>query len=110
MVNYTGSLAESGQQFDSSLNPGRTPFVFQLGVGQVIQGWDLGLVGAQPGETRTITIPSSLGYGERGTPDGSIPANADLVFDVEVLRVFSPDTPEAEIMEYLNTFTPVAGE
>ncbi len=84
-VNYTGKL-EDGTMFDSSKNPGREPFVFTLGVGMVIKGWDEGFAGMKVGGTRTLTIPPELGYGAQGA-GGVIPPNATLIFDVELLGV-----------------------
>ena len=82
-VHYTGTL-ENGKQFDSSL--GREPFSFVIGVGQVIPGWDEGVMNMKVGGKRKLIIPSKLGYGERGA--GSvIPPNATLLFDVELLDV-----------------------
>jgi len=83
-VHYTGWLTD-GQKFDSSRDSGR-PFVFQLGQGDVIQGWDTGVAGMRTGGTRRLIVPPSLGYGARGYPP-VIPQNATLVFDVELLRV-----------------------
>lgn len=83
-VNYTGTLTD-GTKFDSSLNPGRTPFEFNLGAGQVIEGWDKGFAGMKVGGKRRLTIPSSMGYGPQGT--GPIPGNATLIFEVELLGV-----------------------
>ncbi len=83
-VNYTGTLVD-GTKFDSSLNPGRTPFEFTLGAGQVIEGWDKGFSGMKIGGKRRLTIPSSMGYGAQGT--GPIPGNATLIFEVELLGV-----------------------
>jgi FKBP-type peptidyl-prolyl cis-trans isomerase len=82
-VNYKGTLI-NGNQFDSSYDRNE-PFVFVLGIGQVIDGWDQGLVGMKVGEKRKIEIPSSLGYGEMGS--GSIPGNAGLIFEVELLSI-----------------------
>lgn len=87
-VHYTGWLNENGKKgkkFDSSRDRGK-PFVFALGQGMVIRGWDEGVEGMKVGEKRTLYIPSALGYGARGA--GSvIPPNADLIFDVELLDV-----------------------
>jgi FKBP-type peptidyl-prolyl cis-trans isomerase FkpA len=83
-VHYTGWLT-NGQKFDSSVDRGR-PFSFRLGQGQVIKGWDEGVAGMKPGGKRKLTIPSALGYGSRGA-GGVIPPNADLVFEVELLKV-----------------------
>lgn len=84
-VNYTGTF-ENGTKFDSSLNPGREPFVFTVGAGQVIKGWDQGMVGMKVGEQRKLTIPPELGYGESGIP-GAIPGNATLIFVVDLLKI-----------------------
>ena len=84
VVNYTGEL-EDGTVFDSSLNPGREPFTFTLGVGSVIKGWDLGVKGMKVGGKRKLTIPPELGYGERNT--SVIPPNSTLLFEVDLLEV-----------------------
>ena len=83
-INYTGKLLD-GTVFDSSLKPGRTPFSTKIGVGQVIKGWDEGVIGMKVGGKRTLTIPASLGYGSQAT--GGIPANSTLIFDLELLDV-----------------------
>jgi FKBP-type peptidyl-prolyl cis-trans isomerase len=83
-VHYTGWLT-NGTKFDSSKDRG-DPFVFNLGKGQVIKGWDEGVQGMKIGGKRKLTIPPAMGYGSRGA-GGVIPPNATLVFEVELLGV-----------------------
>ncbi|KAJ8922139.1 hypothetical protein NQ315_004073 [Exocentrus adspersus] len=83
-MHYTGTL-QDGTKFDSSLDRDQ-PFTFQLGVGQVIKGWDQGLLDMCVGEKRKLTIPPSLGYGDRGAGN-VIPGGATLHFDVELINV-----------------------
>ncbi|MEO7030132.1 MAG: FKBP-type peptidyl-prolyl cis-trans isomerase [Acidobacteriaceae bacterium] len=90
-VNYTGYLLD-GTKFDSSLDPGKTPFSFPIGAHRVIAGWDLGLQGMHLGGKRRIFIPWQLAYGDRGKPP--IPAKADLIFDVELISQSDTDPNE----------------
>ena len=84
-VHYTGWLTD-GKEFDSSKKRGQ-PFKFQLGSGQVIKGWDQGVVGMKVGGVRKLIIPPQMAYGDRDVGGGLIPANSTLVFEVELLDV-----------------------
>jgi FKBP-type peptidyl-prolyl cis-trans isomerase FkpA len=91
VVQYTGWLYEAsapdkkGKQFDSSRTSGQ-PFRFPLGTGQVIKGWDQGVVGMKIGESRRLIIPADLAYGDSGA-GGVIPPGATLVFDIDLVAI-----------------------
>lgn len=82
-VHYTGKLTD-GEVFDSSLDA-YDPFEFQLGSGEVIEGWDLGILGMKEGGKRELTIPPHLAYGDRDMD--IIPPNSTLIFEVELVKV-----------------------
>ena len=88
-VHYKGMLAD-GEVFDASRPRGKS-FSFEIGVGQVIRGWDHGVLGMKVGEVRELTIPPELGYGAMGAGD-AIPPNATLIFEIELLDVSEPIT------------------
>lgn len=90
-AHYRGVLWDGGTEFDASWNRGE-PLSFTLGAGQVIQGWDQGIDGMKVGGRRALVIPSELGYGEAGSGD-SIPADATLVFVVDLVDVTQPEPP-----------------
>lgn len=106
-MHYTGTIdksskaGEPGKQFDSSRTRGET-FDFGIGQGQVIQGWDLGLVGLCKGAKATLVIPPEMGYGDQGAGD-DIPGGATLNFDVEVVDVSDNAPPEKNLFEELDT-------
>ena len=85
-VQYVGVLFANGKQFDASWDNGEKPFEFTLGSGQVIAGWDQGIVGMKVGGRRKLTIPPDMAYGEQGQPP-DIPANATLVFEVDLEKI-----------------------
>ena len=84
-VQYTGTLT-SGKKFDSSYDHGGDPFKVTIGKGEVIKGWDQGLLGMKVGGKRRLRIPSDLGYGSNGSPP-DIPPNAGLVFEIELVSI-----------------------
>jgi len=85
VVDYVG-LLKNGTKFDSSYDRGE-PFEFTVGIGKVIQGWDLGILGMKKGERRKMIIPPELGYGKTGIPNSPIGLNAILIFEVELLEI-----------------------
>jgi hypothetical protein len=82
---YTGWLASTCEKFDSSYDRAGEPFTFTVGAGQVIAGWDKGVVGMKAGGTRRLYIPAALGYGSQS--QGPIPGDSDLIFDITILSV-----------------------
>ncbi|HKC20280.1 MAG TPA: FKBP-type peptidyl-prolyl cis-trans isomerase [Candidatus Dormibacteraeota bacterium] len=97
-VQYTGWLQSNGTSFDSSRQPGRTSFTFQIGQSQVIAGWDEGLLGMKVGGKRCLRIPSDLAYGAQGSTNQQtgavvIPPNAPLVFEIELISLAPGPSP-----------------
>lgn len=105
-VHYTGKLTNDSV-FDSSVKRGQ-PFSFKLGAGQVIRGWDEGIAMLHKGEKATLTIPSALGYGERGYPP-IIPQNATLVFDVELIDFVESIAPKPYDVKGKDTLKTASG-
>jgi peptidylprolyl isomerase len=85
-VNYVGVLFKDGKEFDTSWGKGKKPFQFTLGGGQVIPGWDQGVVGMKVGERRRLTIPADLAYGAQGSPP-KIGPNEALIFDIDLKKI-----------------------
>lgn len=106
VVNYTGWTQADGKKFDSSLERS-APFTFILGTGGVIQGWDEGVATMKIGGKRRLIIPAELGYGAQG--QGSIPPNATLIFDIELLDIFGVGETAAPTPSPVPTPTPAAG-
>ncbi|KAL7939193.1 hypothetical protein V8C35DRAFT_2374 [Trichoderma chlorosporum] len=95
-MHYRGTLASNGEKFDASYDRNQ-PFSFKLGAGQVIKGWDQGLLDMCIGEKRTLTIPPELGYGQRNM--GPIPAGSTLIFETELLAIDGVKAPEKPVAE-----------
>lgn len=91
-MHYTGTLAKDGTKFDSSVDKGK-PFLFKLGLGMVIKGWDEGVANMTLGEKAVLHITSDFGYGARGA-GGVIPPDADLKFEVELLAINDLRSPQ----------------
>ena len=104
-MHYRGRLLSTGAEFDSSYKRNK-PFAFQLGKGQVIQGWDQGLLNMCPGEARELTIPPELGYGNRGV--GSIPAGSTLVFDTTMVGIMG--VTEEDVVTHTRAATSMVAE
>lgn len=99
-VHYRGTLQSNGQKFDASYDRG-TPFAFALGKGQVIKGWDEGLLDMCIGEKRTLTVPPEYGYGQRGI--GPIPAGSTLIFETELIGISGVPKPESIVLKSTST-------
>jgi peptidylprolyl isomerase len=85
-VQYVGVLFKNGKEFDTSWGKGKQPFTFTIGSGQVISGWDQGVLGMKVGERRRLTIPAELGYGAQGSPP-KIGPNEALIFDIDLKKI-----------------------
>jgi len=90
-MHYHGTLADTGNKFDASYDRGQ-PLRFKVGSGQVIKGWDQGLLDMCIGDKRTLTIPPELGYGQRAI--GPIPAGSTLIFETELVGIDGVEAPE----------------
>jgi peptidylprolyl isomerase len=85
-VQYVGVLFKDGKEFDTSWGKGKQPFAFTIGSGQVISGWDQGVLGMKVGERRRLTIPADLAYGAQGSPP-KIGPNEPLIFDIDLKKI-----------------------
>jgi len=85
-VQYVGVLFKNGKEFDTSWGKGKQPFAFTIGSGQVISGWDQGVLGMKVGERRRLTIPADLAYGAQGSPP-KIGPNEPLIFDIDLKKI-----------------------
>jgi peptidylprolyl isomerase len=85
-VQYVGVLFKNGKEFDTSWGKGKQPFAFTIGAGQVISGWDQGVLGMKVGERRRLTIPADLAYGAQGSPP-KIGPNEPLIFDIDLKKI-----------------------
>lgn len=92
-MHYVGRLTKDDSQFDSSRDR-NTPFSFTIGTGEVIKGWDEGVMKMSLGERAILQVPAAKGYGDRGAGGGKIPPHADLYFDVELLAINGKEEPE----------------
>jgi len=97
-MHYIGKLSKDDTQFDSSRDRG-TPFSFTIGEGDVIKGWDEGVMKMSIGERGILQVPADKGYGARGAGRGKIPPNADLYFDVELLAINGKEDPKKGLPE-----------
>ncbi|KPM34689.1 hypothetical protein AK830_g11883 [Neonectria ditissima] len=106
-MHYRGTLQDTGKQFDASIDRG-VPFSFKLGTGQVIKGWDQGLLDMCIGEKRKLTIPPEFGYGQRAI--GPIPAGSTLIFETELLGITGVPTPKPDEIDYVKVEVESAAE
>ncbi|KAB5566981.1 peptidylprolyl isomerase [Coniochaeta sp. 2T2.1] len=106
-VHYKGTLQKDGSKFDASYDRGQ-PFSFKLGGGQVIKGWDEGLLDMCIGEKRTLTVPPEFGYGSRAV--GPIPAGSVLIFETELMGIEGVSKPESIVTKATDSASSVASE